>query len=123
MNKSTEIHITNSQGVVLSLAEHMQNVTTQVAQNLQRSEQPAEVRQLVEQLSRQIKEISPAVPPASVEKMTKSVTRLSEELALPKPDKEWCHLSLKGIKEAAEAVGAVAAPVLEIVLKLWPLVV
>ena len=39
MNKSTSIQITNSQGVVLTLGEHLNNVTTQVAQNLHRSEQ------------------------------------------------------------------------------------
>lgn len=54
--------------------------------------------------------------------MTKGMTRLSDELSNKKPEKEWCKLSLTGIKEAAEAVGAIAKPVLEIVSKLWPLV-
>jgi len=122
MHKATKINITNSQGVVLSLAEHMQNVSTQVTQNLKRSDQTPEITQLLELLIGQIKDISDKIPTDTVAKMTKNVTRLSEDLSTKSPDKNWCKLSLTGIKEAAEAVGAIGKPILEVVLKLWPLI-
>jgi len=122
MQKATRITITNSQGVVLSLAEHMENVSTQVSQNLERSDQSPEIIQLVKLLGGQIKGLSEKVPADSLEKMTKNVTRLSEELAAKSPDRDWCKLTLSGLKEAAEAVGALGAPIVEIVSKLWPLI-
>lgn len=122
VNKTTHITITNSQGVVLTVAEHMQNVSTQVTQDLKRSEQPNEIKELIKLLNDQIRVLADKVPVDSVEKMTKGMTRLSDELSTKKPDKDWCKLSLSGIKEAAEAVGAIGKPVLEIVSKLVPLV-
>jgi uncharacterized RDD family membrane protein YckC len=124
MNQSTNIHITNSQGVVLTLAEHMQNVTTQVTQNIQKLEQSSEIKQLIEVLTRQIREVSSLCSKDSVdavEKMAKELTRLSEEVATKKPDKAWYQLSLSGIKEAAEAVGAIGKPILDTLIKIWPL--
>ena len=104
------------------MAEHMQNVSTQVTQDLKRSEQPNEIKELIKLLNDQIRVLADKVPVDSVEKMTKGMTRLSDELSTKKPYKDWCKLSLSGIKEAAEAVGAIGKPVLEIVSKLVPLV-
>ena len=40
---------------------------------------------------------SDRVEPALAEKMGKSVKRISEEMAEPKPDRAWYELSLKGL--------------------------
>ena len=53
--------------------------------------------------------------------MGKNLKRLSDELAEPEPDRAWYEVSLKGLKEAAEAVGEIAAPVVATVKKLIPL--
>jgi uncharacterized RDD family membrane protein YckC len=123
VNKSTNIQITDSQGVVLTLGEHLNNVTTQVTQNLHRSEQSSEIKGLVEVLTRQIKDVGSQVPGEVVEKMTKNLTTLSGELTSKKPDQAWYKLSLSGLKEAAEAVGSIGKPIVETVMKLWPLLI
>jgi hypothetical protein len=61
------------------------------------------------------------VDPALAQKMGKNAKKLSEEMAESQPDRKWYELSLDGLKEAAEAVGAIATPIITTVGKLRPL--
>jgi hypothetical protein len=53
--------------------------------------------------------------------MTKNLTRLTEELASPEPDREWYRVSLNGLKQAAETVGELAVPIITTVKALLPI--
>jgi hypothetical protein len=53
--------------------------------------------------------------------MGSDVETLSKEMSQPKPRRAWYELSLKGLREAAEAVGEIGKPIVETVKLLWPL--
>jgi hypothetical protein len=105
VNVKTVTTTVSGQGNIVNVAEYMQAVSNQVSGNLKTSSSPDEVKELVRQLTDQINAIADRVEPALAEKMGKGVKRISEEMAEPKPDRAWYELSLKGLKEAAEAVG------------------
>lgn len=44
--------------------------------------------------------------------------RLQEELAKPKPQKKWYSVSMEGLIKAAENVGQIGAPVIELAGKI-----
>jgi hypothetical protein len=108
-------------GNIINIAEYMSGVTNQVTSNLQQSSSSEEVKALVQQLVEQVKALSPEADPKLTQAMGKNLKRLSEELAEPEPDPAWYEVSLKGLKEAAEAVGEIAKPVIATVAKLMPL--
>jgi hypothetical protein len=108
-------------GNFLIVSEYMKDVSISVANNVKTSQTGDDVKSLVATLSDQIKAISEEIDQDQALKMGKNLKKLGDEMAEPKPDREWYQLSLKGIKEAAEAVGAIAAPVLKTVAALSPL--
>jgi len=105
-------------GNIVNVAEYMSNVTNTVNNNLAQSNADSEVRSLITVLNRQVESAAPNADPSQIKKMGKNLERLSEEVANDEPDKRWYELSLKGIKEAAEAVGEIAGPILKTVAKL-----
>lgn len=111
----------SGQGNIVNIAEYMNNVTNTVTQNLSGSSAPAEVQDLLKQLVQQIEAISTQVDPAKTKQMGGDAEVLSREVASAEPRRQWYEVSLKGLKEAAEAVGAIAAPIATTVKKLWPL--
>ena len=105
-------------GNIVNVAEYMSNVTNTVNNNLAQSKEDTEVRDLIAELNRQVVSVAPNADPSQIQKMGKNLERLSDEAANDEPDKRWYDLSLKGIKEAAEAVGEIAGPILKTVSKL-----
>jgi GTPase SAR1 family protein len=82
------------------------------------------VKTLLEQLLTEIKALNEKVPATqaqAVEKMASRADSLINETKNETPDREWYEVSLKGILEAAKAIGGVANPVLEVAKKLSPL--
>jgi len=47
--------------------------------------------------------------------MGKNLEALSKEVASDEPDRQWYEVSLGGLKEAAQAVGEIAKPILNTV--------
>ena len=105
VDKSVTVHQSGT-GNIINIAEYMSGVTNQVNNNLQQSSQSEDVKALVQQLVEQVKAISAKADPKQTQAMGKNLKRLSDELAEPEPDRAWYEVSLKGLKEAAEAVEA-----------------
>jgi GTP-binding protein EngB required for normal cell division len=105
-------------GNIINVAEYMSNVTSTVNNNLAQSDADSEIQDLITELNRQIENVASNADPIHVKKMGKNLERLSEELASEEPEKRWYEVSLDGLKEAAEAVGEIANPVLKIIGKL-----
>ncbi|MBT3033082.1 MAG: hypothetical protein KME36_18435 [Candidatus Thiodiazotropha sp. (ex Lucina pensylvanica)] len=105
-------------GNIVNVAEYMSNITNTVNSNLEQSNIDDAVKDLITKLNQQIDGISSKADPAQTTKMGKNLKQLSEEVASSEPDRRWYQLSLEGIKEAAEAIGDIANPVLETVAKL-----
>lgn len=110
--ESKSVSVTGGSGVtVVNTAEYIAGVTTTVTQNLARSAIQKDVKELVAGLAGEIAKLPPNVDANLIREMGDNTTRLSEELARPNPLRKFYELSLSGLKEAAEAVGAVAAPI------------
>jgi GTPase SAR1 family protein len=84
-------------------------------------ENGGDIKVLLEQLLSEIKALNGKIPEAQLNEITDGVETLIKEANRPTPRKEWYQLSLKGLKEAALAVGEIAKPVLAIAEKLSPL--
>jgi len=120
VEKVTNVKVSGT-GNIVNVAEYMSGVTNQVTNNLEKSSSSDEVKALVQQLVDQIEAISDKADPKETQAMGKNLKALSEELAQPEPDRAWYQLSLQGLKDAAEAVGDIAAPIVSVVKKLMPL--
>jgi hypothetical protein len=72
-------------------------------------------------LASEVTAVGPKIDPALAEQMGKNLEALSKEVNSAKPQKKWYDVSLDGLKEAAQAVGELGAPILQTVSKLIPL--
>ncbi|APV50232.1 hypothetical protein BWI17_11355 [Betaproteobacteria bacterium GR16-43] len=108
-------------GNVLNIAEYMSGVTNNVNNNLANAQADDDLKALVRALTDQIGSLSKQVDPKHTQNMGDSAETISKEMAKSEPRREWYEVSLKGLKEAAEAVGELGKPILETVKKLWPL--
>lgn len=85
-----------------------------------------ELKSILDQLLSQAKELaakSPSEKAAKANEVAENVDALVKEVARPQPRRAWYELSVKGLKEAAEAVGEIGKPILETAAKLLPLLV
>lgn len=105
-------------GNIVNVAEYMSNVTNTVNNNLAESDADEQVKTLIKQLSEEIKRVASEADPSQTKKMGKNLEALSKEVASDEPERRWYEVSLEGIKEAAQAVGAIATPIIGIVGKL-----
>lgn len=81
----------------------------------------AEVQRLLTELLSKVNELNEITPAERAEharSMMIDIDSLAKETANETPRREWYELSLKGLKEAAVALGETAKPVLKIVEKL-----
>lgn len=118
--KSQHIHISGSRNIV-TIAEYMSNVSTTVNNNMMEYDRDPEIKYLIKQLNEAIKVVAPNADPSHIKKMGKNLEALSNEISSDEPEREWYEVSLKGLKEAAKAVGEVATPIIDIINKLSPL--
>lgn len=109
-------------GAIVNIAEYLANVTNTVTQNVNTSTQSEEVKSLVALLAAKVKDASAHIDAEKTEELGRNLEALSKEMARPKPSRKWYEVSLSGLKEAAEAVGQVGKPILEVLAKLSPLV-
>jgi hypothetical protein len=115
--------IVDSPGAIANVAQHMNAVTSSVTQQMRELQGQDEIRDLITELAQRIAALDPSVQPEKTKGMADDLKVLSDEVARPQPRPKWYELSLEGIKEAAEAIGAIGKPVLETVTKLLPLLV
>ncbi|HEV8259360.1 MAG TPA: hypothetical protein VGQ19_01215 [Burkholderiales bacterium] len=120
VDKSVTINQTGT-GNVANVAEFMSDVVNYVNNNVDQSSSSEEVKSLMKQLANEINAIATKVDPKQTQRMGNDLKTLSAEIAQPEPRRAWYELSLKGLREAAEALGEIAAPVVSTVTKLMPL--
>jgi len=108
-------------GNVANVADFMSEVTNTVTNNLEKSSSGEDVKILIKQLADQITDISSKVDPKQTQHMGTDLKNLTNEMAQPEPRRAWYEFSLKGLKEAAAALGEIAKPVIDTVSKLAPL--
>ncbi|MGR9053468.1 MAG: hypothetical protein ACU84J_12540, partial [Gammaproteobacteria bacterium] len=89
---------------------------------LQQSQANDEVKLLLEQLLAEIKDLNGKVPASqSIDDMSRDAEALVLETQREAPRQNRLSMSLDGIKEAAQTIGAIAKPVWEVAEKLSPL--
>ena len=115
------ITITNSQGIVVTVAEYMKDITNSVNQNILQSTESDEVKTLITQLTKRISDVAEQLPPEIAKQMGDDAETLGKEASRAQPRRKWYTVSLEGLKEAAEAVGELAKPIADTLAKLWPL--
>lgn len=120
VNKQTVTNVSGSNNIV-NVAEYMSNVRNEINGNLAKSDASDEIKKLLLQLTHQIEEIGTTLSPEALQQMSGDVKTLSQEVASPTPRRKWYELSLDGLKEAAEAAGAIATPIVATVKALIPL--
>jgi hypothetical protein len=121
MSKTNQVNVSGGTGVIINVADFIQGVTNTVNANVSESGESDEIKKLVQELSSHVKAIGDQIDPSQLKKMGKNLKRLSEELASPEPERAWYEVSVKGLMEAAKAVGEVGAPMLATLAKLAPL--
>jgi len=117
--KMTTIKVSNStvHGSIVA-AEKIENSFNQ----LHESKAKPEVKQLLERLLTEIKDLNAKVPASPViDSLSEEAATLVSESSREAPRKRWNEASLSGIEEAAKSLGAIAKPVLAIVKDLSPL--
>ena len=119
VNKNVTLNQSGT-GNIANISEFMSNITNQINNNLEKSASTDEVKILMQQLADQIKSISDKIDPKQIKRMGNDLETISKEMTLPEPRKEWYELSIKGLKEAAEAVGEIAVPIIATLKKLIP---
>lgn len=82
-----------------------------------------EIRDCMEQLLAQVRDIAAKAPPPDALNLTKSAQRVTDEITRREPQRKFYELSVEGLKDAAKAVGEVGKPILETAGKLLPLLV
>jgi hypothetical protein len=111
----------SGQGNIINIAKYMTDVSNTVNRNVEQSSASSEVKELIKSLASEVTAVGPKIDPALAEQMGKNLEALSKEVNSAKPQKKWYDVSLDGLKEAAQAVGELGAPILQTVSKLIPL--
>jgi len=116
-------NVINTSGTsnIINVTEFMVGVTNTVNTKMTESRAPDDVKDLIRELSAQVKLIADKIDQTQLQKMGKNLTKLSEEVASSVPEQSWYEVSLKGLKDAANAVGELGVPILTTLAKLAPL--
>ena len=109
-------------GNIVNIAEYMSNVTNTVNNNMSSPNGEEDIKQMIIQLTKEIEDISSIADASQIEIMGKNLESLSKESVSVQPEKRWYEFSITGIKEAAQAVGSIANPIIETLKKLSTLV-
>jgi hypothetical protein len=100
------------------IAERMKSCFNTVAEG----DAKGQVKEVLRQLLEEVNEAAKSVDEEQAKMMVQDVEVLTKEVSGSKPRREWYELSVKGLVEAAKAVGEVGKPILATVGKLGPLV-
>ena len=119
--KMTTINLSVSNSTVhgsIVAAETIENSFNQ----LHESKAEPEVKQLLERLLTEIKDLNAKVPASPViDSLSEEAATLVSESSREAPRKRWYEASLSGVEEAAKSLGEIATPILAIAKELSPL--
>jgi hypothetical protein len=85
------------------------------------SNSPNELKSLLIDLARAVGKMVGEMPSAKGEEVARDLDSLTSEATSKNPRRRWWELSVEGLTNAAQTVGAIGKPVLEILAKLVPL--
>jgi hypothetical protein len=80
----------------------------------------AELKKLLEELAVAVAKMSESMPKEDAVRVARALTTVVDEASSSKPNREWWQVSVGGLIKAAENVGTIGKPVLEILGKLVP---
>ncbi|MCK6538582.1 MAG: leucine-rich repeat domain-containing protein [Anaerolineales bacterium] len=103
-------------GAVVNLGEG--NTTSQRVEHSFNTPSNPELAPLLEQLTAAVQAMLPHLEAGSAAETAEDLQRLQEELQKPKPRRQWYSVSIEGLKKAAQNVGEIGAPVIELAGKL-----
>jgi hypothetical protein len=99
-----------SRGIVFDLRDEA-DVVAELTQTLDKSNASPDVKKSVERLAQEIAEIVPQSDPEIGKQLVHDLKVLGYELALPRPRRAWCEMSLNGLRDGALAIGDKAQPI------------
>lgn len=120
-SRSIEINVKDSPGAIIATEKSTINANLQ--QNLEHYSTSDDVKDLMKKLWGKIDAIEPSNNPKEVQTMVKNFKRLDEDIVQEESGYDGNQTTLKRIKDAALNIGEIAKPIVEIVLKLMPLLI
>ena len=101
------------------------NVVTQKIQNsfnkAEAADIQAELKETLKQLATAVEAMSKSLPAEQATEAADDLGKLVEEATKPKPNKKWYSMSVDGLVKAAENIGKVGEPVIDLSRKVLSL--
>lgn len=116
VEKAINIGNGNTISAPIVVAETIQNSFTA----LEGHHIDSEAKLLIQTLLGQITEVAKVTPDQEASELADNAEALAKEVARSKPRREWYELSIKGLVEAAKALGEIGKPIIETTEKLLP---
>lgn len=85
------------------------------------SNAPDELKDLLKKLVAAVGKITEQLPKETAQQVARDLDTLVAESTSPAPRKQWWQLSIEGLKKAAQDIGEIGKPVLELAGQLVPL--
>lgn len=120
-SKNYNINVENSPGT--NIAAEKSTINANLQQNSEHYPTSDDVKNLMKNLWEKIDEIEPSTNPKEVQTMVKNFKRLDEDIVQEESGYDGNQTTLQRIKDAALNIGEIAKPIVEIVLKLMPLLI
>ena len=80
-----------------------------------------EIKELLEQLAIAVAKMSESLPKDEATRAARALDTMIDEASSKNPNREWWKVSADGLAKAAENVGKIGKPVLEILGKIVPI--
>jgi hypothetical protein len=85
------------------------------------SNAPDELKDLLKKLATAVGKMTEQLPKESAQQVARDLDTLVAEATSPAPRTQWWQLSIEGLKEAAQDIGEIGKPVLQLASLLVPL--
>jgi hypothetical protein len=100
------------------------NSTVDIQQKInQASHVPDELKTQLNELTKAVARMNQSLSKKDAERVTRDLKTLTDEATSDSPRKEWWQLSIDGLIKAAQDVGEIGKPVIEIAARLIPLLI
>jgi len=87
------------------------------------SQAPDELKELLKELSNTINKILEQLPKDESKDIVEDLDKLVDEAVKEKPKRKYWEVSVNGLKDAAEKLGEIGKPVLDLISKIAPLLI
>jgi len=118
-NASPQVNIFNY-GTISN--PQIQQGTNQTMQHTHMGAEQTQLLELVQQMQREIRKISPQVPPLLAEQMKRDIAALAGEAESDAPRKAWLEVAIGSLKTAAQDAKEIGLPLLDMATRAMPLI-